>query len=90
MGSYRGPAEVVTAEGETIDVEADLVAPEEPVGSERWFGKLLGDIDAFDLMDGTAILRLPSGRSAEFRPSRTDLVLPRGGVEITGAGPPPI
>ena len=81
MSTYDGPATIVAGDGTTIDgVDVTLVAPEQPVGDEAWFGTVRGDFDVFDLMDGTPSLRLPDGREASFRLSRTDLVLPRQGV----------
>ena len=90
MAKYEGPAEVVTADGTTIQVTADLVVPDDPVGTVTWFGKIQGEVDAFDLMDGPSTLHLPDGGHGSFMPSRTDLVLPRGGVEISGIGRPPL
>jgi hypothetical protein len=90
VGTYNGRATVVADDGSVFDdVEVALVAPDQPVGGERWFGTLKGDFDAFALMDGTSILRLADGRELPFELSRTDLVVARQGVQITGRGDAP-
>lgn len=40
-------------------------------------------------MDGDATIRLPGGDESTFSLARTDLVLPRGGLQIVGTGPAP-
>jgi hypothetical protein len=90
MGNYTGTATIVAGDGSVFEgVEISLVAPEEPAGAERWFGTLRGDFDAFSLMEGQSSLRLPDGREAPFRLSRTDLVVAREGVQIVGLDDPP-
>jgi hypothetical protein len=90
MGNYTGTATVLAGDGSVFEgVEIDLVAPDEPVEGEPWFGTLRGDFDAFSLMEGQSSLRLANGREAPFRLSRTDLVVARQGVQIVGLDVPP-
>jgi hypothetical protein len=85
MAAYDGPVSIVIDDGSVIDeVVASLVCPEEQVGDEPWFGTIRGDFDAFDLMDGTPTLRIPDGRASSFKLLRTDLVVPRQGIEVVG------
>jgi hypothetical protein len=89
--TYDGPATLVADDGGVLgEVEASLVSPDADDGAvEPWFGTVKGEFDAFDLMDGTPSLRLPDGRASTFRLSRTDLVVPRMGVDVVGTAPPP-
>ncbi|CAN5188350.1 hypothetical protein BH18ACT4_BH18ACT4_10380 [soil metagenome] len=91
MSRFAGAVTIVDGDGAVIaDVEASLVGEEpDAPGYVRWFGVLKGDFDAFDLMEGAPSLRLPDGREAPFRLARTDLVLPRKGIDILGQGEPP-
>jgi hypothetical protein len=90
MASFDGTATILAADGSQYDaIEVALVAPEEPVNDERWFGTIKGDFDAFSLMEGDSKLRLADGQEAPFRLSRTDLVVARQGVQIIGIGDPP-
>ncbi len=90
MSTYDGPAVLLTSDGTLAgDVEASLVAPDDPGALDPWFGTVKGDFDAFDLMDGTPQLRLPDGRQSPFRLSRTDLIVLHMGVDIVGLGDPP-
>jgi hypothetical protein len=88
--TYDGPATLLAADGTVAgEVDASLVAPDGDDADEPWFGTVKGEFDAFDLMDGEPVLRLPDGRDATFRLQRTDLVVPRMGVRIVGTAPPP-
>jgi hypothetical protein len=90
MGNYVGTATILAGDGSVFEgVEISLTAAEEAVGAELWFGTVRGDFDAFSLMEGQPSLRLPDGREARFRLSRTDLVVARAGVEIVGLDDPP-
>ena len=87
MSNYTGIGVIVTPDGTILeDIAVSLVVTD---GSdEPWFGTISGDFDPFDLMEGESLLRLPDGREARFRLSRTDLLVPRRGVEIVGLGTP--
>jgi hypothetical protein len=90
MAKFSGTATVLAGDGSVFDgIEVSLVAPEEPVNDERWFGTIKGDFDAFALMEGRSALRFDDGREGPFRLSRTDLVVARQGVQIIGIGDPP-
>lgn len=91
MGRFAGLVTIVAADGTVMQgIEASLVGAEPTDrAEERWFGTIKGDFDAFDLMEGTPTLQFPDGASAPFRLNRTDLVLPRKGIEIVGTGEPP-
>jgi hypothetical protein len=91
VATYNGPASIVTADGGEVDeVEASLVSREQDdPGDGAWFGTIRGEFDAFDLMEGEATIKLPDGRESGFVLTRTDLVVARTGVQISGTGPTP-
>lgn len=90
MSTYRGKATLLSGDGSLVgEVDAALTAPETAGAQEPWFGTIWGDFDAFDLMESVPSVRLPGGREAPFRLSRTDLVLPRLGTGIVGIDEPP-
>ncbi|GEM_PF-6719870 len=85
MAAYEGPVTMIADDGTRIDgADGSLVIPDDPPPDEPWFGTVKGDFDAFDLMEGTPTLVLPDGRRAPFKLTRTDLVVAREGVDVTG------
>lgn len=92
MPVFNGRVRIVAADGTVIDdIEASLVSTDPGDDrAEEWFGTIKGDFDAFDLMEGTPTLHVTEGgASGPFRLARTDLVLPRKGIDILGIGKPP-
>ncbi|MFI0409294.1 hypothetical protein [Actinomadura sp. 3N508] len=81
MSRYRGPATLISSDGDEVEVYVDLRAKQ-----REWSGTAtIGDFDATGLHDRT--LRLPDGREGQVQlggsAAWSDV------ISLVGSGPPP-
>jgi hypothetical protein len=98
MGSYRGPARVVTDAGEVYDVIANLSSTiqRERVGEQviegltDWGGYLSGSVPWFKIgQTGEAVTVVIEDREGSAWVRRCDAASPDGPVTILGSSSPP-
>ena len=99
MGSYRGPARIITGTGEVYDVSANLsstiqrerVANQVIEGQTDWNGYLTGsDVPWFKIREaGEPITVVIGDREGSAWVRRYNGASPDGPVTISGSSPPP-
>ena len=85
---YTGPAQLIAADDETLDVEVRLRGHVEPIdGRFHWYGRIAADeqVAARHRSGATVAVRTPHGTAA----GRISDVDPWGRFRVSGLGAPP-